>query len=63
MINLAKVLEEKPDGTVKYVYRRLGDDHFYHAMNYALLASSRVGVAGSRAHRRKSRRKPNWRVA
>ncbi len=39
---IAKVVEEdKETGSKKYVYRKLGPDHYRHALNYALIASSR----------------------
>jgi hypothetical protein len=46
MCNIAKVLEEDPEtGSKEYRYRKLGPDHYRHAMNYLLLASTRIGVA------------------
>jgi len=47
MCNTAKVLEEQPDGSKIYKYIKLGDDHFYHATNYLLLALSRIGLKRS----------------
>lgn len=45
MCNIAKVLEEdKETGSKVYHYRKLGPDHFRHALNYAVLASQRIGV-------------------
>jgi hypothetical protein len=46
--NTAKVLEEDPvSGSRTYKYRKLGDDHYRHALNYLWLASKRVGLAES----------------
>jgi len=43
--NIAKVLQEDPEtGSREYRYRKLGEDHFRHALNYAFLASQRVGL-------------------
>ncbi|MBU2052463.1 phage terminase large subunit family protein [Patescibacteria group bacterium] len=43
MIATAKVLEEdKKTGSMVYRYRKLGDDHYRHALNYLLLASVRI---------------------
>ena len=37
--NVAKKLEEDEDtGSKRYVYVRLGDDHFRHAFNYEAMA-------------------------
>lgn len=36
--NVAKRLEEKDDGSARYVYVRLGEDHFRHALNYEAMA-------------------------
>lgn len=49
MCNIAKVLEENPEtGSKEYRYRKLsGADHYRHATNYLLLASERVGQAGT----------------
>jgi len=45
MCNIAKTLEEdKVSGSRVYRYKKLGADHYRHAMNYCLLASERVGV-------------------
>ena len=42
--NMAKVLEEEEDTGAKiYRYKKLGADHYRHALNYCLLASDRVG--------------------
>jgi hypothetical protein len=41
---IAKVLEEDDDtGAKVYRYKKLGADHFRHALNYCMLASERVG--------------------
>jgi hypothetical protein len=43
--NIAKILQENPDtGTKKYRYRKLGEDHFRHALNYFKLAAGRIGI-------------------
>ena len=43
--NVAKVLEEDVDtGAKTFRYKKLGADHYRHALNYALLASERVGI-------------------
>lgn len=43
--NIAKVLEEdRETGSKVYRYRKLGPDHYRHSVNYALLASKRIGV-------------------
>jgi len=45
MCNLVKVLHEDEDtGSKEYKYRKRGPDHYRHALNYALLASQRVGI-------------------
>jgi hypothetical protein len=44
--NIAKVLEEDPEtGSREYRYRKLGEDHFRHALNYLYLASQRIGLS------------------
>jgi acyl CoA:acetate/3-ketoacid CoA transferase alpha subunit len=41
--NIAKVKEEDPrTGSAVYRYRKLGDDHYRHALNYLMLACQRV---------------------
>ena len=43
--NVAKVLEEDTETGAKiFRYKKLGADHYRHALNYALLASERVGI-------------------
>ena len=49
LCNIAKKLEDDPHGGKVYRYRQLGNDisgpdHYRHALNYALLASSRTGI-------------------
>ena len=45
MCNLARVYkEDELTGSREARYRKLGPDHYRHALNYALLASKRVGV-------------------
>lgn len=46
--NIAKVLEEDQEtGSREYLYRRLGVDHYAHALNYFILASSKIDIAVS----------------
>lgn len=46
--NIAKVLEEDPEtGSREYRYRKLGEDHFRHALNYCYLASTKIDIAVS----------------
>ena len=46
--NIAKVLQEDPEtGSRQYRYRKLGEDHYRHALNYLSLASHRVRVVES----------------
>jgi hypothetical protein len=43
--NIAKVLDEDTDtGSRVFRYKKLGPDHYRHALNYALLASERIGT-------------------
>jgi len=43
--NAAKVLQEDQEtGSREYRYRKLGEDHYRHALNYFYLASKRIGV-------------------
>jgi hypothetical protein len=43
--NTAKVLQEDQEtGSREYRYRKLGEDHYRHALNYFYLASTRSGV-------------------
>lgn len=43
--NLVKVQEEDSStGSKEFHYRRTGPDHYRHAMHYAVLAASRIGV-------------------
>jgi len=43
--NIAKVLEEdQVTGSRQYRYRKLGEDHYRHALNYLWLASKRIRV-------------------
>lgn len=45
--NIAKVVEEdKEKGDRKYVYRKIGPDHFRHAFNYAMIAASKMRSSG-----------------
>jgi len=44
--NLAKVLQEDPEtGSQEFRYRKLGPDHYRHALNYLFLAAQRTGIA------------------
>jgi hypothetical protein len=46
--NIAKVLEEDPEtGSREYRYRKLGEDHYRHALNYLYLASSKIQAVQS----------------
>lgn len=46
--NMAKVLQEDPEtGSREYRYRKLGEDHYRHSLNYFYLASRRIGVVES----------------
>ena len=48
MSNIAKVLQEDQEtGSREYRYRKLGEDHYRHALNYFYLASIKVGIAES----------------
>ena len=50
--NIAKVLEEDPEtGSREYRYRKLGEDHYRHALNYFWLAAQRIRVSDSRYDR------------
>lgn len=40
--NVARKLEEKDDGSSRYVYVKLGEDHFAHALNYGIMARSKI---------------------
>jgi len=43
--NIAKVLQEDPEtGSREYRYRKLGEDHYRHALNYLWLAAQRIGL-------------------
>ena len=45
LCNIAKVLEEDQEtGSRQYRYRKLGEDHYRHALNYFFLASTKIGV-------------------
>jgi hypothetical protein len=53
--NIAKVLEEDPEtGSREYRYRKLGEDHYRHALNYLYLASQRIGVSYSSKERNRT---------
>lgn len=46
--NVAKVLQEDQEtGSREYRYRKLGEDHYRHALNYFYLASRRIGICES----------------
>lgn len=41
--NVAKVAEEDSEtGSKRYIYKKLGPDHYRHSLNYAMIASSRL---------------------
>ena len=43
--NTAKVLQEDPEtGSREYRYRKLGEDHYRHGLNYFYLASKRIKI-------------------
>lgn len=45
LVNIAKVLEEDQEtGSREYRYRKLGEDHYAHALNYCILASSKIST-------------------
>lgn len=47
--NIVKILDEDNDtGARVYRYKRLGPDHYRHALNYCLLASERVGTVSDK---------------
>ena len=59
MVNTAKVLiEDDETGKMGYTYRKLGQDDYYHATNYFILACDRVGV--SREEEDKVKPKDAW---
>lgn len=62
--NMAKVLEEDTDtGQRLFRYKKLGADHYRHALNYCILASERIGtVSDSKLINRfwKNRRRRTW---
>ncbi|MGO8989079.1 MAG: phage terminase large subunit family protein [bacterium] len=44
LTNSAKVIEENELGERRYVWRKLGADHYLHSLGYCLLASQSVGI-------------------
>lgn len=64
MINTAKRLQEnEKKGIKEYKYVKLGDDDYYHASNYAFLASQRVGNCRREeviAEKKKTDKWGNW---
>ena len=44
LCNWAKDKEEKPDGRVVWVYKKLGEDHLTMASNYAMLGIDRLST-------------------
>jgi hypothetical protein len=49
LTNAAKVLQEDQEtGSREYRYRKLGEDHYRHALNYFYLASTKTGIAESK---------------
>ncbi len=64
--NMAKVLEsDKETASREYTYRKLGPDHYRHALNYAALAAQRIGIytPSNKADWRKKMPKGTWRSA
>lgn len=56
LINIAKVLEEDQEtGSREYRYRKLGADHYAHALNYCILASSKISTMSDPWGREKPR--------
>jgi hypothetical protein len=53
LTNSAKVIEENELGERRYVWRKLGPDHYFHSLAYCLLASREIGLSQekSRAER------------
>ena len=50
MHNVAKKLEEDDEtGSKRYVYVKLGTDHFRHAFNYECMARAQIGLEGGKA--------------
>lgn len=48
LTNTAKAPEEDQEtGSREYRYRRLGPDHYYHALNYLVLAAKKIGISES----------------
>ena len=47
IISSARVIEENEVGERRYVWRKLGPDHYFHSLGYCLLASHRVGVVST----------------
>ena len=46
MTNIAKVLQEDPEtGSREYRYRKLGEDHYFHATNYLYLAAQKIPLS------------------
>ena len=49
LCNIAKVLQEDQEtGSREYRYRKLGEDHYRHTLNYFYLASTKTGIAESK---------------
>jgi hypothetical protein len=56
LVNTAKVLEEDQEtGSREYKYRKLGPDHYAHALNYCILASSKISTMSDPWGREKPR--------
>ena len=48
LCNIAKVLQEDPEtGSREYRYRKLGEDHYRHCLNYLYLALTRIAIVES----------------
>jgi len=49
--NLVKTVEEdKESGDKRFVYKKIGPDHFRHSFNYACIAASRLRTSGLISH-------------
>jgi hypothetical protein len=60
LCNIARVMEEDSEtGSREMRYRKLGPDHYRHALNYAYLGVRRIGVYTPEGVRRK-KRKDAW---
>jgi hypothetical protein len=61
LINIAKVLVEDPEtGARLYRYKRLGPDHYRHALNYFLLAAQSMPVYVSDREKMRDKENSDW---